>query len=263
MQLQADVQGLGPPVMLVGASLTGSLTWVLHQDRLVTTRRVARVQPLQVQYGLEQRRLPDGYSLKTESRALARTADALSPGEPVDVVGWSLGGTIALDFALDHPDRIRTLTLIEPGAIWLLPPADQLDETSRRELDELRAITYQMLDDVTEAQLAAFIRMVGVVPPDMQPQQHPRWPIWVQHRLAMRGGAVEFEHRDDVARLRAFDRPVLLIKGEGSARWLHAIVDILAAALPRAELAELPGGHAAHLVAPDQFLARLATFQAR
>ncbi len=45
--------------------------------------------------------------------ALGITDQAVGTG-PVDLVGHSYGGVIALDFATRWPERVRSLTLIEP-----------------------------------------------------------------------------------------------------------------------------------------------------
>jgi pimeloyl-ACP methyl ester carboxylesterase len=37
--------------------------------------------------------------------------------EQCDLVGISMGGSIALNFALDHPERVRSLVLISPGMV--------------------------------------------------------------------------------------------------------------------------------------------------
>jgi pimeloyl-ACP methyl ester carboxylesterase len=59
-----------------------------------------------VQYGLENRALPNNYSVKTESNALAATLDSLGLTDPLDIVAWSYGGFVALDYALDHQEHI-------------------------------------------------------------------------------------------------------------------------------------------------------------
>ena len=59
--------------------------------------------------------LPPGYTLEAELAAL----EAASRG-PVNLVGYSVGGSVALAFASRHPERVRTLTLIEPA--WIGPP---------------------------------------------------------------------------------------------------------------------------------------------
>ncbi len=37
--------------------------------------------------------------------------------EVCDVIGVSMGGAIALNFALNHPERVRSLSLISPGIV--------------------------------------------------------------------------------------------------------------------------------------------------
>src|SRR5687768_6535748 len=106
MKMQTEMRGSGSPLVLVGGGLTGSKSWLPHAERLAGSRTVIRAQPVAVQLGLENRPLPSNYSLELESAALEA---ALDPA-PIDVVGWSYGAFIALDYALDHPERIRTLT---------------------------------------------------------------------------------------------------------------------------------------------------------
>lgn len=259
--MQMDVKGSGAPIVLVGGGLTGWASWLPHQERLASARTAARAQPLAVQYGLEDRPLPRDYSVDTESDALAAAIEARFGRAPIDVVAWSYGAAIALDYALDHPERIRTLALVEPPALWVLDATGVGDAETAREVTEMRALYTKMTGDVSEEQLASFVRAAGLVPPGASPSELPQWPSWVAHRRSLRTGDATWVHRDDVARLRAFDRPVLLVKGAGSAHFLHRVEDGLAKALPRARTIELPGGHAPQLVAMDAFLAELDRFQ--
>ena len=73
-----------------------------------------QVQLLNVEYGFRNQQLPDIYSVKTESMALATTLDELGLKDALDFVAWSYGADVTLDFALEHPERVRTLVLIEP-----------------------------------------------------------------------------------------------------------------------------------------------------
>lgn len=260
LKMQTHVAGEGRPVLLVGGGLTGWKSWEPHQARLAATRRVARLQPIAVQFGLENRRLPAGYSIDMESEALAAAAADFG-AEPIDVVAWSYGAYIALDFALDHPERVRTLTLIEPPAMWVLSETGTGGAETEGESREMRALYATMTDDVTEAQLATFTRHAGLVPPGGEPEKLPSWPSWVEHRRSLRTGDAIWAHHDRASRLLAFDRPVLLVKGTGSSHFLHRIIDGLAANLPDARVIELPGGHAPQIVAMDRFLAALTAFQ--
>ncbi len=173
LRLQTDVKGEGTPLVLVGGGLTGWLSWVPHQERLASTRQVVRVQPLSVQYGLEDQPLPPHYGLKMESDVLAGSIAQLGLGGPVDLAAWSYGAAITLDYALDHPDQVRTLALIEPPAFWVLEATGRLDVESKRQRDEMLALYAGMTRDVTEDQLATFVcqagrgnRLVAFPPPD-------------------------------------------------------------------------------------------------
>lgn len=257
-----DAKGEGDPIVLVGGGLTGWASWVPIQERLAKTRRAIRAQPLAVQYGLEDRRLPEGYGIRTESDALAAAIDALGVASPIDLVAWSFGAEISLDFALGHPDRIRTLTLIEPPAFWVLSATGKRDAEAAREEEAMRAQRAGMTDDVSEDQLATFAHQAAFVPKDVDPPTMPQWPVWVKHRRSLRNGGAEWKHTDSADRLRAFPKPVLLVKGTGSSHFLHQIIAGLAETLPHAEVVELPGGHAPQLAAEAAFLERLARFEA-
>ena len=161
MVMPFDTKGDGRPLVLVGGGLTGWQSWVPHQERLAAHRRVTRLQPLNVSLGLDETPLPDDYSVKLESGALAASLDRAQLPGAVDIVAWSYGALVTLDFALDHPGRVRTLTLIEPPAFWVLEATGSLGERSARERDELKALHDEMKGDVTEEQLERFLKQAG------------------------------------------------------------------------------------------------------
>lgn len=255
-RMQIRVTGDGPPVALVGGGLTGWRSWTRHAEALASSRSVARLQPLNVQYGLENRPLPEGYSPGMESAALAASLAAQGWHDPLDLVAWSYGALIALDYALDHPDRVRTLTLIEPPAAWVLPDggADDPDVQALRPLG--------MGDDVDEVELERFLRTVGLLPPGARPQELPQWPVWLEHRQSLRDGLDPLSYEGDPSRLRTFERPVLLVTGTGTAPFHRRIHDVLATGLPDVRAVEMPGGHAPHIVSMDRFMAELEAFHA-
>ncbi len=258
--LPAKSTGEGMPLVLVPGGLTGWMSWEPHAARLAAKRRVISVQLLSVAYGLEKRPLPSDYSLRSESRALEATLDQaiLGLAKPVDLMAWSYGAAIALDFALRHPERILTLTLIEPPAVWALG----MQKPRGPEYESALALgnSIGIHDDVSEAQLEQFARAVGLCPPGNAVRALPQWPVWLRYRQSLCNTGAAFHHEDDPVRLRAFYRPVLLVKGTGSAEFLHQIIDALAAQLPNAQTVEMPGGHAPQIVSMDRFLERLALF---
>jgi len=261
MRVSVEVKGEGLPVVVVPGGLTGWLSWEPHASRLAASRRPVRVQLLSVQLGLEGEPLPADYSIRTESSMLLHVLDTFGFERPLDVVGWSFGGLVALDFALDHPARVRSLTLIEPPAFWVLRERDEFGRELARIEAQMRALT----GDITPEQVAWFAETIGLVPAGKKASDQPWWNLWLVHRLSLRNGFAPFDHHDRLERLRSFDRPTLLVQGEratsdGSTPWAHRVMDALAQELPRVWRLELPAGHAPHLVSMDRFLATLGDF---
>jgi pimeloyl-ACP methyl ester carboxylesterase len=73
-------------------------------------------------------------SLAEEAAAIG---EAYSGSAPFHLVGHSYGGAVALKFALCFPERLRSLTLIEPSCFHVLRSADG---THAHLLDEIRGI---------------------------------------------------------------------------------------------------------------------------
>lgn len=198
-----------------------------------------------------------GYSLRSESDALKNTLDKLLV-KKVNLVGWSHGGEVSLDFALNSPDRIKTLTLIEPAAYWVARAYGEFEEEQREFADFLRGIH----SPVTEDDLIRFLRWNGLVPDGMDPRILPRWPVWNNLKVALLSLHTVVEHSDDVARLqRLRGVRVLLVKGKDSVGANSGIVDLLAKSLgSAARVSILPDAHACHIVAMDRFLKELEQF---
>jgi pimeloyl-ACP methyl ester carboxylesterase len=72
---------------------------------------------------------------------LAEEADAICQACPdrarFHLVGHSYGGAVALKFALNHPERLLSLTLIEPSCFHILKSAEA---SEAHLLDEIRAV---------------------------------------------------------------------------------------------------------------------------
>lgn len=259
ISMKSETTGAGRPVVLVPGGLTGWISWEPHAKLLSAYYRVTRVQLLAVDSGLRNEPLPSDYSVDSETDALTSALDKAGISQ-ADFAAWSYGGAVALNFGLNKPDRIRTLTLIEPPAIWVLQSRGPLSKELLEEQEYLRSFGP---DDVTESQLERFTHFAGFVPASVDPRSLPSWPIWVQHRQSLRTGDVVYRHQDNIQRVREFKKPVLLFKGEGSSGFLLRIVDILGEEFPNARVEELPGGHAPHIASMGEFMRILNEFLSR
>jgi pimeloyl-ACP methyl ester carboxylesterase len=222
-------------------------------------RQVIRLQLLSVAFGLSGVPLPQDYSAAYEVDALGKALDALGI-EQADFAGWSYGAEITLSYAIHNPARVRSLTLIEPPAMWVLRSRGPLSSKLLQEQKDNQALA---VDDVSEEQLIWFTRFAGFVPPDVDPRVLPSWQVWYQHRQSLRMGDAPFRHNDSIEAVRVFQKPVLLLKGEGSKSYYHEIIDILAEEFPNARVKMLPGWHAPHIVSMQPFLEMFRHFLAQ
>lgn len=110
MLLAHDAVGEGPPaVFLHGLGLSRAV----FDPVVEAVAAHCRVVRLDLR-GHGRSRPPDPAAPYTHHEDVRETLDALGLGR-VDVVGLSLGGAVAVDLALAHPDRVRRLVLLAPA----------------------------------------------------------------------------------------------------------------------------------------------------
>ena len=256
--LPVEISGVqqGTPIVLVPGGLSGWASWKPHAEVLSKEFRVARVQLLNMAAAEKNQLPPEGYSLRMESEALKNTLDKLG-FEEVHLVGWSQGGEVSLDFALNYPGRIRSLTLIEPAAYWIARAKGNVTEEER----EMNVIFSSFHNPPVEEDLVAFLKFNGLVPPGVDPKSMPRWPVWNALKISLLSIHTVAEHTDNVERLQALkEKPVLLVKGKDSVGANSQIIDLLRDLLPDSKLLVLPDAHASHIVAQDKFIDSLKRF---
>jgi pimeloyl-ACP methyl ester carboxylesterase len=251
----ADISsGPGDPVVLIPGGLTGWVSWVPYVEPLSKDRAVIRVQPTQNELGGMNGLVGDPeYNTDVELAGLVMTLDQQGL-DRVHVAGWSNGGKIALHLALAHPERVRSLTLIEPGTPWVLQTAG----TPTPDLDSFMERTHRLAGrEVTDDDLATFFVSAGVIPAGLDRgaiEQLPVWEVSYPFRNALSWGwpATWGDHHvDELASIRC---PTLVVRGTETAPWLSATAALVAERIPNAELLDLPGGHASHLQSADAFL---------
>jgi len=177
--------------------------------------------------------------------------------EAADIIGMSHGGVTGLLFALENPRRVRTLTLIEPPAFWVLPNHGY-DDAGAREMQEflgsLRDAT------ITEADVERFRCLLGDCVNGRSPRQAPQWVQWVTYRNSLRGLYTIGDYKDDSARLRSLTIPTLVVNGAATVGFHRMINVALIRLLPHAEPLELAGGHNAPAADPEYFVAQWQGF---
>lgn len=104
-------RGAARPVLALHCSLAHAGAWAGLAERLAGVTVTATDQ-----VGHGRAADWDGFTdLHGEvTRSSIAMAEVLGDGGPVDLMGHSFGGTVALRMALERPDLVRSLTLVEP-----------------------------------------------------------------------------------------------------------------------------------------------------
>lgn len=168
---------------------------------------------------------------------------------PLDLIGHSLGATVALRIAVAAPEAVRSLTLIEPVLFAAAPDTaqDMLDDQMQAALDEgdeqaaARAFLAIWGGNGSATLSPAMLRQIRLVADTGPTLRHDRANI-------LRDGGLE-----------AINAPVLLISGQNSPSVIGNIADALAARLPDVGRAQVPdAGHMLPLTHPAQVAGLIA-----
>ena len=173
--------------------------------------------------------------------------------ERCDLIGVSMGASIALNFTLDHPGRVRSLVLISPGLVgwewsqmWRQLWDPILDHVRRGALDEARCLWWQhpLLSTTrnSDAGPALFESIMRSSPAE-----------WLDdhHELMF----------PDVERLHLLQTRTLLLTGDRDLDDFRLIADLIEGCAGNLQRVDQPGlGHLLHLEDPEGCARRISSF---
>jgi pimeloyl-ACP methyl ester carboxylesterase len=179
------------------------------------------------------------YDLATYDRQLTELLDTLGIRGRADVAGLSMGGAIAANFADQHPDRVRTLTLVDPaiGTMHATPLP-------------LRIPGVAGLMMTVGASSMATGQRDDFVHPERYPDWVPRYEVQMRYK-GFRRAMLETTRGDVFKRtaksfptLARSSIPILLLWGKADRTVAFAQSDTVRAAFARAEFHAIDGaGH--------------------
>ena len=251
LTLHVEIDGEGPPLVLLHGFTGSAETWRFLASRMRRRWRTVAVD-LPGHGRSNSPADPARYALPRFADDLARTLDELSIDRTA-LLGYSLGGRSALQFAVRHPARVSALVLESTSA----GIAGAEDRNARA---------------ASDAELALFIEREGI---DAFVARWESLPLWSSQnalpadaRAALRAQRLRNDPRGLanslrgagasatdalIDELRTIEAPTLLIAGALDEKYVAAAKH-LAGAIPGARVSIVENaGHAVHLERPDEF----------
>ena len=251
------IEGEGIPIIMLNGGTSDMSVFTVHSKELSRNYKVIRMEQFNVQYATEGLMLPKDYSVQMESEAIKFTLDSLNIKEPVILVGHSFGGLIAFDFALNHPNYIRSLVLIEPPIFGIAEIKNESPNGMKKMQELSKQFTPQA--EITEDMVRQFrCDLMNCDTVDIR--KHPLWATWLKQKNRLRGLSLVNNYQIDLKKLHDFKKPVLIITGTQTVPFHKRIDELLTAKFPLAKTASIQGGHTAVNTNPHEFVETLINF---
>ncbi|WP_336359937.1 alpha/beta fold hydrolase [Haladaptatus sp. ZSTT2] len=245
--------GSGTPLVFVHAGVADSRLWNEQLDTFAADYRTIAYDLR----GFGRSKLPP--APYAHYRDLAAVLDALDV-ESAHLVGASMGGAAALDFTLDQPHRVRSLTLVAPG----LSGYEVHDPDLRARWDEVEAAfeagDFERTATIeSEMWLAGPSRSLDAV--DEASRELVRKMLLQSYELATDDASESEGEPPAIGRLGDVSVPVLLISGALDAPVMADIASVLEAGLADVQVEVIEGtAHLPSLEKSGEFDAVLRSF---
>lgn len=254
-QLYYESAGEGTPFVMIHAGVADCRQWNNEFPHFARTHRVVRYDMRG--YGRSEP-VEGEFSHMGDLIALL---DALDLHEPLILMGCSMGGGLAMDFAVAHPARVRALIMVgsAPGGL-------ELDVSTPAKFAEAeQAWKAGDIDLVAELETQIWFDGVGRTP-DQVDQDMRRLCYEMNHKALVneqRGMGTRLPNSETpaVERLEHLRMPILVVVGAHDTPYILAAADYMVEKLPPARKVVIEdGAHLPNMDHPRQFASIVSAF---
>jgi pimeloyl-ACP methyl ester carboxylesterase len=241
-------RGDGPVVIVAHCSSASHKEWLPLIEQLEPEWRV--LAPDFIGYG-QSGAWPEGkiFTGKADLDVLLELADRTE--QPVHLVGHSYGAAMALEAARELGPKVQSLALVEPVSFNLLRVEGRPEWEEVEQLG--RAVLSAVSDGKDREAAAAFMRYwLGRFRWWLSPEKFKAAITATIHKVALEFMIV-IESNARLGDYAVVEAPTLLIAGGKTRAPARAVVDMLGATLPNAEVTVLKGaGHMSPFTHPSE-----------
>ncbi len=258
-RLYYELAGDGAPLVMLHAGIADCRMW--DADFAAFSRHYRALRFDMRGYG---RSLPvaGDFNLQADLEALL---DTLGIAAPMILMGCSIGGGLAIEYALDHPAKVASLILVGSAARGFEAEALGPDELFAQNEAAFKAGD---ADRVAELDMQIWFDGVGRPPEavnaEARRQAFAMAKLVTEHELKGMGRHIRKSEAIAAAdRLRELTMPALVVIGENDLPFLRLAADYLSERLPDAKKALMANaGHLPNMERPQAFQAAVRGFLA-
>jgi pimeloyl-ACP methyl ester carboxylesterase len=250
-----EIAGKGTPFVMIHAGVADSRQWNNEFAHFAKNYQVVRYD----MRGYGKSEPADGEF--SHMRDLVSLLDNLEIHEPLILMGCSMGGGLAMDFALANPPKVKALIMVDAGPGGLV-----LDIPAPAKFSEVeKAFEAGDLDLVAEIETQIWFDGTGRNPNQVDPEMHKL--VFEMDRLVLTHEAKQlgkrlpntptpaFEHLQDI------NMAVLIIIGAHDTPYMLAAADYMVEKIPHAQKVVIENAaHLPNMDHPHQFQAIVGGF---
>jgi pimeloyl-ACP methyl ester carboxylesterase len=254
-QIYYETAGKGTPFVMIHAGVADSRQWNNEFAFFVRNYQVLRYD----MRGYGKSEPVDGEF--SHMGDLVSLLNALKLEEPLVIMGCSMGGGLAMDFALRHPSRVKALIMVGSG-----PSGLELDVPRSAKFAEAEK-AFEAGDLDLTAEIETQIWFDGTDRTPERVDEAMRKLAYEMDRLALAHEVKQLGKRLPNTEIPAFDRlsdlkiPVLIIIGTHDTPYILAAADYMVEKVPSARKVQIEdAAHLPNMDHPEEFRNAVKTF---